>query len=676
MNRPPRPQKRVLHRLVGEGAIVESPSGVRTEVVGRNPAQTHSGEIIRRGFALADRLPGRSSTRTVAQQPTSVAAVNRAPVDVSARGDAIGEGVDPDLGLAGEPGADDRRQQGADDVGRHAGRRRITGFEVLLESRAPTATRSPAAVITPSEPGAEVRVQPGAGERLHDPRPTRSTSSWRGIDPIVVISYSIATTTPPARHECGEPLDGRHRVGGVQQHESTDDCVERPADVGPVARSPSTKYTLPSLRSLARRRARASASGARSMPITVPDGPTSRRLRTQHRPRRSRGRAPACRARSRPAVRIALVAGPMARAWSSSRRSSRVVVAEQVRRPISLRSSPVGRSNRAVESSCTRPPRRMEAGVENRWISRGDELAPLGIGSSRHDRGHTKPLRPRRRARREHGRARHRAGVEPGTSGESRSSSATQLPERPGRRPGVPQADHLHVLLPGGMVALETLLPGLRDGPATRPERVAARCPTELLWLNPAGWIKRFPTRHEILSASRELIEWHTRRLVAARPASSCATAVGARPPHGRVRERVAGIRGRAAVDGGRSDDGAFVDIEADLVVDATGRRSRLPDWLERAGYERPAETRIDAHLGYATRIYRRPARRPRLEGRSSCSRSHRRRTGWASCSRSRAIAGSSPFRASRDDRPPARRRRLPRLRREAAQHGDPRRDP
>ena len=38
------------------------------------------------------------------------------------------------------------------------------------------------------------------------------------------------------------------------------------------------------------------------------------------------------------------------------------------------------------------------------------------------------------------------------------------------------------------------------------------------------------------------------------------------------------------------------------------GRRSALPDWLERMGRRRPAETRIDAHLAYATRQYRRPA--------------------------------------------------------------------
>ena len=46
--------------------------------------------------------------------------------------------------------------------------------------------------------------------------------------------------------------------------------------------------------------------------------------------------------------------------------------------------------------------------------------------------------------------------------------------------------------------------------------------------------------------------------------------------------------------------------IVADLVVDASGRRSHAPDWLAAAGYERPAESTVDADLAYATRMYRR----------------------------------------------------------------------
>jgi flavin-dependent dehydrogenase len=54
-----------------------------------------------------------------------------------------------------------------------------------------------------------------------------------------------------------------------------------------------------------------------------------------------------------------------------------------------------------------------------------------------------------------------------------------------------------------------------------------------------------------------------------------------------------------AALDGGEV-------VEADLVVDATGRASRAPDWLVALGEARPAEERVDIDLGYTSRTYRR----------------------------------------------------------------------
>jgi hypothetical protein len=46
--------------------------------------------------------------------------------------------------------------------------------------------------------------------------------------------------------------------------------------------------------------------------------------------------------------------------------------------------------------------------------------------------------------------------------------------------------------------------------------------------------------------------------------------------------------------------------LDADLVVDAAGRGSRAPLWLESLGYERPREESITIGVGYTTRVYRR----------------------------------------------------------------------
>jgi hypothetical protein len=46
--------------------------------------------------------------------------------------------------------------------------------------------------------------------------------------------------------------------------------------------------------------------------------------------------------------------------------------------------------------------------------------------------------------------------------------------------------------------------------------------------------------------------------------------------------------------------------IEADLVVDASGRGSSSPAWLEGLGYAPPVEEKIEIGIGYTTRTYRR----------------------------------------------------------------------
>jgi hypothetical protein len=47
-------------------------------------------------------------------------------------------------------------------------------------------------------------------------------------------------------------------------------------------------------------------------------------------------------------------------------------------------------------------------------------------------------------------------------------------------------------------------------------------------------------------------------------------------------------------------------------VVDASGRNSHAPEWLESLGYDKPQESEVNSFLGYATRWYKRPADFPR----------------------------------------------------------------
>ena len=52
---------------------------------------------------------------------------------------------------------------------------------------------------------------------------------------------------------------------------------------------------------------------------------------------------------------------------------------------------------------------------------------------------------------------------------------------------------------------------------------------------------------------------------------------------------------------------GGVAELDADLVVDASGRGSRAPAWLAELGYPRPAQTQVDPNVAYASRIFRIP---------------------------------------------------------------------
>src|SRR5205823_3921260 len=48
--------------------------------------------------------------------------------------------------------------------------------------------------------------------------------------------------------------------------------------------------------------------------------------------------------------------------------------------------------------------------------------------------------------------------------------------------------------------------------------------------------------------------------------------------------------------------------MDADLVVDASGRGSNAPDWLELMACEKPAVERVEVGVGYTTRLFQRRA--------------------------------------------------------------------
>ncbi|WP_326551664.1 FAD-dependent oxidoreductase [Micromonospora sp. NBC_01813] len=175
-----------------------------------------------------------------------------------------------------------------------------------------------------------------------------------------------------------------------------------------------------------------------------------------------------------------------------------------------------------------------------------------------------------------------------------------QLSEDGVHRRGVPQGRHLHALLARGRRVLDDLFPGLTDDLA-----VAGVPSGDLLdnvrWFVSGHRISRINIGQSMLFPSRPLLESHVRARLRKLPGVTLVdgtTVTGLTSSDGG--SRVTGVRIRTGPD-------TESVIEADLTVDATGRGSRTPAWLDALGYPKPATEQIRVDVGYASRSYRLP---------------------------------------------------------------------
>lgn len=169
-------------------------------------------------------------------------------------------------------------------------------------------------------------------------------------------------------------------------------------------------------------------------------------------------------------------------------------------------------------------------------------------------------------------------------------------------RRGVPQDQQVHTLLPAGLRWIERWLPGfsrdVRERGATLTGIDRARTVLDGHPQAPSG------ADLTVLGIGRPLLESRIRAAVLALPNVSARHA------------RATGLRHRdGAVDGVRLvEDGTERVADADFVVDATGRASRLPDWVRQDGYDEPPLERLPAPINYATAHFARRTRTADLD--------------------------------------------------------------
>jgi 2-polyprenyl-6-methoxyphenol hydroxylase-like FAD-dependent oxidoreductase len=178
------------------------------------------------------------------------------------------------------------------------------------------------------------------------------------------------------------------------------------------------------------------------------------------------------------------------------------------------------------------------------------------------------------------------------------------------QRPGVPQARHSHALLARLLELLRAREPGLL-------EALLANGAEEIRFVDVLK--KALPQSADllaedddiaVLACRRTTFEWVLRRYVSELPEVEVRSGVA-----------VSGLLAEPGEAGGppriRGARSANASFEADLVVDASGRRSRLRHWLADVGARRPREHSEPCGIFYSSRFYggRQGAALPLLDG-------------------------------------------------------------
>lgn len=169
-----------------------------------------------------------------------------------------------------------------------------------------------------------------------------------------------------------------------------------------------------------------------------------------------------------------------------------------------------------------------------------------------------------------------------------------------GYRRGVPHGRHAHGIMAKGQQILEAQFPGITD------EITAAGVQSgdfngDIRWYFNGKRLRPGHSGLLCVPSTRPVLEDHVRGRVRDMPNVTFLNrhdilSLSTTPD----RRRVTGARVQR-----QATESTEEALEADLVIDTTGRGSRTPAWLQELGYERPAEDRVKIGLAYTTRHYR-----------------------------------------------------------------------
>jgi 2-polyprenyl-6-methoxyphenol hydroxylase-like FAD-dependent oxidoreductase len=175
-----------------------------------------------------------------------------------------------------------------------------------------------------------------------------------------------------------------------------------------------------------------------------------------------------------------------------------------------------------------------------------------------------------------------------------------ELPDDAIPRPGVPQGKHAHLLLAGGLKALENLFPGLgnelmRAGaePIDPGFDTLIEVSGRDVWPKiKFGWSTYSMTRPRI----ERILRWQVERMANIKVRGGCRV-------HNIISEsKVHGATGIQC----QMVDGSLKTLKSDLIMDASGNGSLTVEFLKSTGRKPPEETSIGVNLHYASALFER----------------------------------------------------------------------
>ena len=175
------------------------------------------------------------------------------------------------------------------------------------------------------------------------------------------------------------------------------------------------------------------------------------------------------------------------------------------------------------------------------------------------------------------------------------------LPDEPRTRNGAPHAQQPHVLQEAGRAIIEDLFPGYGDDLVSEGGLIIDLA-SDFNFYDEDGYLADAHARMPGYAGSRPLLESVIRKRVS--EFDEVQLRDGTRVVDYRTDEPGTTVTG-VEIQG---SDGTRTSISADLTVDATGRTSRTPKWLESQGYESPEVAEVNVDLAYSTTIVARDA--------------------------------------------------------------------